>query len=141
MRKTIIIYFNILLVGIILVLYLPTYSNTKQTNNALYTIDGDSLIFPYSLSNMRLPSSHQDAEYTLRVGLYRTLEQATNKAQSIQFNAPLLVIKAKDNQKEWFFVLVGRYSSELTAEQAKRQLQDNGVSSTISVWPTIPNNR
>ncbi|KZN15460.1 SPOR domain-containing protein [Marinomonas sp. TW1] len=141
MRKTIIIYFNILLVGIILVLYLPTHINTKQPDNAVYTVDSDSLSAPYSLSSMNLPSSEKDVEYTLRVGLYRELRQATNKAQSIRFNAPLQVIKATDNQKEWFFILVGRYSSEVFAEQAKQQLQNNGVSSTVSAWPTKPNDR
>jgi len=140
MRKTIIIYFNILLVGIILVLYLPTYSNSKQANNTLYTVDGDSLIFPYSLSSLRLPPSKESAEYTLRVGLYRTLGQATDKAQTIQINAPILVIKATDNQKEWFFILVGRYTNELAAEQAKQTLQDDGVASTVSVWPATANN-
>ncbi|RBO81892.1 SPOR domain-containing protein [Marinomonas aquiplantarum] len=140
MRKTIIIYFNILLVGIILVLYLPTYSNSKQANNTLYTVDGDSLIFPYSLSSLRLPPSKENAEYTLRVGLYRTLGQATDKAQTIQINAPIQVIKATDNQKEWFFILVGRYTNELAAEQAKQTLHNDGVASTVSVWPATANN-
>lgn len=140
MRRTIIIYFNILLVGIILAIYLPTKFNTKKINNTVYTVDADSLIFPYSLSSMRLNSSRENVEYTLRVGLYRTLSQATDKAQSIQFNAPIQVIKAKDNQKEWFFILVGRYKNEQAAEQAKQALQDDGISSTINLWPTSVNN-
>ncbi|AEF54431.1 SPOR domain-containing protein [Marinomonas posidonica] len=140
MNKTIIIYFFILLVGIILALFLPRQIASKHTDHAAYTVDSESLITPYLLSDMQLPSSNKEAEYTLRVGLFRKLGQATDKVETFQSDAPIHIIKAKDNQKEWFFILVGRYSSEFEAEQAKQELQDEGVSSTVSVWPATANN-
>ncbi|BFM48703.1 SPOR domain-containing protein [Marinomonas sp. THO17] len=136
MRKTIIIYFNIMLLGIILVLYLPSHINTKYKNNRLYTVDADSLISPYPLSSMHLPAANKGAKYTLQVGLHRELGQATDQAQRIEFDAPLRIIKAKDHQKEWFLILVGPYSNKFKAEQAKQALQDEGISSRVSLWPS-----
>ncbi|RBO81917.1 SPOR domain-containing protein [Marinomonas aquiplantarum] len=136
MKTAIIVGVSILIAGIILTLSLPRRPNASVQATPSYIIDSKSLSKPYLMNSLLLTSPlPKEAKFTLRVGLYSEISQAIDKAQTINDSEPISIVKAIDRQKEWYFLLMGPYSTRLKAEQKKHDLQKKRISSTLSLWP------
>ncbi|BFM48669.1 hypothetical protein [Marinomonas sp. THO17] len=143
MKKFILVLISLLLVGVMVTLYLPTLPTTNQPITPAYQLDKESLTKPYPMASFLLITPFpKETKFALRIGLYSELSQAIDKAKLLNASSPtdlVTIIKAIDLQREWYFLLAGPYSTPLLAEQKKQALQNQQISSTLSLWPEKAN--
>ena len=136
MRNFFISIIVLLLIGVGLSLSLPTFQSPSAdfSKKSAYKINQDSLTSPISMGELLLITpTPKGAEFTLNLGLFSQLQAAIEAAESIQSTNVTLIVKAKDNNREWYLVLLGRYQTKAKAKQ--QQLQIKQSSATLMLRP------
>jgi cell division protein FtsN len=104
-----------------------------------YTLVADSLKSPLPMSAyfLRAPTP-PDAQYSLRLGLFSKLDQATQFANNLSMKDKTTVVKASDAQRDWYMVLLGPFTSKASATENRQRLQNEQISATLMLWPPEP---
>ncbi|GLX80359.1 hypothetical protein tinsulaeT_36990 [Thalassotalea insulae] len=141
MLKFLIFFLALIAIGIGLTLSLPKYK-VESGNPAAkhqYTMDVDTLKTPLPMSRyfLRGPTP-PDALFALRLGLYSKVQQATQYAESLSLDTPVIVVKAMDTHRDWYMVFLGPFDTIEAAEEKKDGLQKRQISATLMIWPPKP---
>ena len=134
MKKIFIMFIGLVLVGIGLTEYLPDLSITKQK---AYLIDKASLDAPLEEALFQLsiiPS--EPRPFSLQLGSYSDLSTATRQATKLQLKSPIDIVTFKDNERLWYTLLFGNYTSVSDARAMQVQLNvENDLSSSLIQRP------
>lgn len=130
----------LLLSGIGLSVYLPDFEPNEgvSLNPVGYQINQPSLKQPLIMSDMLLDSiSPANQVYGLQLGLYGQLPQAIAQAQQYHsLTMATTIVKATDQQRYWYLLLLGPYDSQARASSQRLQLrQKQNISATLMQWP------
>ncbi|MFT4927209.1 MAG: hypothetical protein ACI8WB_003315 [Phenylobacterium sp.] len=132
----------LLITGVGLTLYLPTYQpdNAITVDKISYHIDQPSLKKPLSMDDILLsPVGEDEQRYGLRLGLFGQLQQAIYLAEKTIQSKPATettIIKATDQQRYWYMVILGPFKTPSQAnQQGTLLLQKQQISTTLMRWP------
>ncbi len=128
----------------------PVYEgNELSASPTPFTIIGSSLEDPVDINLLQSSSQllgNEEVEYALQLGIYGTLNNA--KAGALAFDnkklpRPLspVILGVKDQQRQWFIVILGPLKSQNEQLKYKQLLLENKTSSQAILWPVIESNQ
>ena len=138
-KKITILVVLLVVVGVSLTLYLPAYQSNNRVSDNLttYQIDQPSLKTPLLMTDTLLPTvALQDSLYGLRLGMFGQLQQAINQGKKYRLADDPTIFKTTDEQRLWYLLVLGPYSSKEDARGQGLLLQKNhDISTTLIQWP------